>query len=144
MAKYCVLDEDFPTEKYDWVMQLFRYNSKEEYLTMEHRWVNRLSNKDVSRKTADSKFEYEEIATNKPDIRKLRDFLNSLDLDEKIEENEEKLCFGCGDKLGAINFHDIFSDGEEFDACPSCTGLYFEEIPEQIKLIKINRMKKYG
>lgn len=97
MAKYLVMIEDFPTEKWDGCMQLIRYSGKEEYLTMEHRWVNDLSRKDVSKEGAKDRFEYEEIAANKTDIKKLRDFLNSLDLDEKIEENdpEERKCLGC-------------------------------------------------
>lgn len=75
--KYIVLLDDKPTESFEGVLQVIRYSKREEYLTMEYRDVPKLSGLDIHEKI---KVHFEEIAVNNEEIRKLRDFLNSLDL----------------------------------------------------------------
>jgi len=140
MAKYLVMMEDFPTEKWDGCMQLIRYSGKEEYLTMEHRWINDLSNKDVSKKNSSDRFEFEEIAANNEDIKKLRDFLNSLDLDENTKENdpEERKCLGCEIENESIHmfkgkfYDEDLSEFVEEIYCNDCLANILTEEPNII------------
>ena len=76
--KYLVLFKDMPTQEWDGTLQLIRYSKREEYLTMEYRDVPKLSELDIREKI---KPQYEEIAVDNKSIKKLRDFLNSLDLE---------------------------------------------------------------
>lgn len=73
--------EDFPNDKFSGVLELIRYSKKDQYLTIEHRYVNNLTEKNISREKAQKDFSYDEIAVNNKDIKKLRNFLNSLKLD---------------------------------------------------------------
>ena len=126
--------EDFPTESYDGFIQLIRYSKKEEYLTMEHRWVNRLTKKkDISKKGA--KIEMEELAANNEDIKKLRDFLSSLDLGDKDKMVDKKICDACDseDAFFKLIFKDY--DGEAEYYCPDCMANVVMETPEDVKEI---------
>jgi len=77
--KYMVLLDDKPTESFEGVLQLIRYSKREEYLTMEYREVPNLNDLNIHKK---ADFHFEEIAVNNEEMRRLRDFLNSLDLGE--------------------------------------------------------------
>ena len=50
----------------------------------------------------------------------------------------DKKCYGCNDALSNPNFHVLFNDAEEVNACPTCVAGWFEEIPEEIISVKVN------
>lgn len=77
--KYLLLMEDKPTESYSGLLQYLRYSKREEYLTMEYWEVPSLEEIDITKKP---KPEVYEVSVNKEELIKIRDFLNSLNLED--------------------------------------------------------------
>jgi len=79
MVKYLVLLDDKPVDDFSGVLQLLRYSRREEYLSMEYRDVPEKDNIDITEKP---KTEVYELGVSHEEMRKVRDFLNSLDLED--------------------------------------------------------------
>ncbi len=79
--KYAILLDDKPDDlnKFSGMLQLLRYSKREEHLSMEYRDVPEKDNIDITKKP---KLEVYELAVSHKEMRNIRDFLNSLDLEE--------------------------------------------------------------
>jgi len=75
-----VMMEDKPDDnnQFSGMIQLLRYSKREAYLSMEYRDVPEKDNIDITEKP---KLEVYELGVNNEEIIKLRDFLNSLNLE---------------------------------------------------------------
>lgn len=136
MSKYLVLLEDFPTEDYEGVLSSLRYSKREEYLTLEHRDINSLADKDITKKTAKKNFVFEEIAVSIEEIIRIRDWLNTLDLGDN--HSIERKCMSCLDDSEEIHmFKGKFYNEEtsEFETevfCNECLANILTEDPGSI------------
>lgn len=132
--KYLVLLEDFPTEEYEGSLHSFRYSKREEYLTKEYREVKALNEKDITLKSAKKNTHFEELACSNEEVIKIRDWLNTLDLEDN--HSVERKCMSCLDDSEATHmFKGTFCDenGSSLEVfCNECLANILTEQPGSI------------